>query len=167
MEFYLFFGLLIAIISSYPFVRLFFKRLYLYIGLKRNENYILETDFFRFFSPLRISEGFTLTGKSNGKRIKVYTVSAYNRRETLEFTNEEFCVKKLLLIMGGRVGASASFSWYTPLRNLPEYLKTKEEDSFILLSPAPLAVRYNGNEIYLGDKMLGKELINATKIINL
>ena len=164
IDFYLFFGILITFVLSFSFIRLFFKRLTLYIKLKRNPDYVLETKLSDFFSPTRISQGFSLIQKGTNKKYRIYIIAAYNRRETLEFTDKEYCVKKLFYLIGGRIGSGASFSWYTPLKNIPDFIKSTDNNSLILLSPAPLALRYNGREIYLGDKMLGKELVNATKL---
>ena len=165
MEFYIITGTLIAIITAYPFIRLFLKRLSLYRKITRKKEYILETNFINFFSPLRISEGFTLYNKITKNRIKIYIVSAYNRRETVKFSNTEYCIKKLFLMMGGRIGACAKFTWETPTKNIPEYILKETENSYLLLSPVPLAVEYNGKEIYLGDRIYGKEILSASKLL--
>lgn len=165
MDFYIFFGILIFLLASFPFLRLFIKRLILFLRLKRKKDCILEAKFKDFFSPLRFSKGFDLIKKDTQQKTHVYIISSYNFRNSLEFTESEYRIKKFVILFGGRIGSSNTFSWHTELKSIPDYIKGKNENSYILLNPIPFCIKYNNKELFLGDKMLDKEIINATNLL--
>lgn len=167
MEGYLFFIIIILVILSIPYIRLFFKRLRIYIALKRKKKYILDTSLFTFFSAERVSKGFSLIHKETKERITVYTVFAHNKRETIEFTDTHYRIKKVIRMMGGRIGSGANFSWYTEYNILPSFFTEKKNgECYILFNPVPLSIKHNQKELYPDDMIFEARVMTGTKLLS-
>jgi len=167
MEGYLIIAAIIFIIFSIPYLRLLCKRLKVFILIKKNKKYTFEYSPFSFFSLERFSKGFTITNKETGKRITVHIIAAYNKRETIELTSTQFRIKKIMRLMGGRIGAGTSMSWHTNFAPLPAYItEEKKNTTFLLFNPVPLDIKYNYNDIFPNDIIFGSEIVTGTILLS-
>lgn len=157
---YLYISLAILIIIAIPHIRVICKRIILLSKLKKICE--LKYSFFDVFSTMRFCRGFVINGK-----YKVHIFTSYKRSEKIHLCPAAWQVEKQIRIIG--IITRSTQKWFTSFRSYPEYIKNADENTFLLLNPAPHSI-YDGdkNKIFglnTGDKILGMEIVTMSTLI--
>ena len=158
MEF-VYISIAVLLFAAVPYIRVIYKRVLLISKLKKLCR--VTYSFFDVFSPARFCRGFVIDGKY---MVRIFT--SYIQSEKVHLMPEAWRVEKQLGIIGSI--SIARQTWYTRFRPYPEYIKNADENTLLLLNPAPHSIYDHDKDrifgLNEGERILGMEIVTMTSL---